>query len=59
MSLATGGKTPLVSHVKKIILDGWGPTAGVLTCFKKFSGKAVLAFGVIEISLKFMSLECG
>lgn len=30
LSLATGGKTPFASQVKKIIFLGWPPTAGIL-----------------------------
>lgn len=49
VSLATGGRTPLVSQVKKIILEGWGPTDGIFACLRKCRGNAVLAFGVMEI----------
>ena len=58
-SLATGGKTPFVSQVKKITLDGWGPTAGTWVFGRYDKGKAALQFGVKEESLKLIYLEFG
>ena len=56
VSLATGGKTPLVSHVKNIIFFGWFPTAGIWALGKYSNGNEVLALGVIDTSLKFKFL---
>lgn len=57
--MAIGGRTPLVSQVKKIIFLGWGPTAGKWAFGRKLSGKDVLAFGVIETSAKLIFLVPG
>ena len=50
VNLATGGKTPNASQVKKNIFFGWPPTAGILTLSINSRGYDTLVFSVIEIS---------